>query len=191
MNLASMYLLGLSVFILFAIITIIIGKSLSPKYDYKMYSYLQFLYNFFCFGLIFAGCASLQGAILNPMETLSINGAFYILGILIYFCMLCECVYKISQDKVYNFYKVRVMIKATLLSLSHFSPIYLLSSAVLIDIILTIVEFKMSEYSKTYCQYWLFAHISCNLALILLVFLPIIKLTMVLVSSMLFLAIIS
>lgn len=139
MNLASMYLLALLVFILIIIITIIVGKSLSPKYDHKMYSYLQFLYNFFSFGLIYAGCASLQGAIFNPMESLSINGAFYILGILIYFSMLCECIYKVSQDKVYNFFKIRVMIKATLLSLSHFSPIYLLSSAVLIDIILVIV----------------------------------------------------
>lgn len=191
MNLGSMYLLAVSVLILLTIITFIVGKSLSPKYDFKMFAFLQFLYNFFGFGLIFAGCASMQGAILNPMESLSVNGAFYILGILVYFAMLCECIYKVAQDRVYNFFKIRVMIKATLLSLSHFSPIYLLSSAVLIDIILLIIEFKISEYSKRYCKFWLFAHISCNLALILLVFLPIIELTMIMVSCMLFLAIVS
>lgn len=88
MNLASMYLLALSIFILLALIAVLIGKSLS-KFEYKMYSFLGFLYNFFAFGMFFAGCASLQGAIVNPISSLSVNAVFYIIGILVYFAMVC------------------------------------------------------------------------------------------------------
>ena len=81
--------------------------------------------------------------------------------------------------------------KATLLSISHYSPIYLLASTVVIDIVLIIVEFQLNPYSKTYCKSWIFSNITCNLALILLVFLPIIELTMVMVSACLFLVIVA
>lgn len=53
-----------------------------------MYGYFRVLYNFFGFGLVFAGCASLQGAILNPLSTLNVNATFYIIGILAYFLMI-------------------------------------------------------------------------------------------------------
>lgn len=181
MNLASMYLLPLSIFILLFIITVLVGKSL-PEYTHKMNSTLQFLYNFFSFGMIFAGCASLQGAIMNPIESVNINGSFYILGILVYFSLMCECIYKLVQDKSQNFWKIRVFLKATLLSLSHHSPVYLLASTVVVDIILLIAELQLNPHAKKYCGFWTFANVTCNLSLILLVFLPIIMLTMVLVS---------
>jgi hypothetical protein len=88
MNFASMHLLALSIFLLLVIITLIVGKSL-PKYEYKMNSFLNLLYNMFSFGMFFAGCASLQGAIYNPISNLNINGGFYILGILVYFTFVC------------------------------------------------------------------------------------------------------
>lgn len=184
-NLASMYLLALSIFILLVIITLIVGKSL-PKYEYKMNAFLTFLYNFFAFGMFFAGCASLQGAIVNPIQSLSVNAAFYIMGILMYFALLCECIYKVSQNKALYFWKVRIVMKATLLSLSHYSPIYLLASTIVIDIVLVIVEYQLNPYGKAHPKSWIFANVTCNLALILLVFLPIIELTMVLVSACLF-----
>jgi len=40
------------------------------------------------FGLTFAGSLSLQGAIFNPIKKLSINAAFYLIGIIIYFVLL-------------------------------------------------------------------------------------------------------
>lgn len=40
------------------------------------------------------------------------------------------------------------MIKATFLSMSHHSPIYLLASAVVVDIILMFVELQLSNYAK-------------------------------------------
>lgn len=76
--------------------------------------------------------------------------------------------------------------KATLLSLSHYSPIYLLASTIVIDIVLVIVEYQLNPYGKAHPKSWIFANVTCNLALILLVFLPIIELTMVLVSACLF-----
>jgi hypothetical protein len=39
--------------------------------------------------MFFAGSSSLQGAIMNPISSLNINGVFYILGILVYFTMVC------------------------------------------------------------------------------------------------------
>ena len=190
MNLASMYLLALSIFILLAFIALLVGKSL-PKQEYKMYSFLSFLYNFFSFGLFFAGCASLQGAIMNPISSLSVNSVFYIIGILVYFSMVCECIYRLSQDKALYFWKIRILMKATLLSMSHYSPIYLLASTVVIDLVLIIVEYQLNPYSKTYSKSWIFANVTCNLALVLLVFLPIIALTMVMVSACLFLVIVA
>jgi hypothetical protein len=35
-------------------------------------------------GAITSGCLSLQGTILNPIETPSVNSIFYILGIVLY-----------------------------------------------------------------------------------------------------------
>lgn len=183
MNLASMYLLALSVIVALSIIGLLVGKSCGPKYNPKMYAFFTFLYNFFVFGAAFAGCASLQGAVLNPITSLTINGAFYIIGILLYFSLICECIYKVSQDKALNFWKIRVLLKATLLSLSHLSPIYLLSSTVVIDLVLIIVEYQLSNYPKQYPKSWIFANVIVNLSLVLMVFLPIILLTLVLVSA--------
>jgi hypothetical protein len=83
------------------------------------------------------------------------------------------------------------MIKATFLSISHHSPVYLLASAVVVDIILMFVELQLSIYAKEYCKFWIFSNIICNLSLVLLVFLPIIELTMVVVSVCLLLAIVA
>ena len=101
-----------------------------------MHAYLRFLYNFFAFGIIFAGISSFQGGIFNPVQTLSINSLFYILGIVIYGLFVCEAVYKTYRNPNVYIWRLRIVIKATLLSLGHFSPIYLLSSAVVMDILM-------------------------------------------------------
>jgi hypothetical protein len=89
----------------------------------------------------------------------------------------------VSQNKEQNFWKVRVLFKATLLSLSHLSPVYLVLSTTLIDLILIIVEYNLSAYAKKYKKSWIFANVLVNLALILLIFLPIVILTLVMVST--------
>ena len=137
LNLASQYLLPLCVCVLLIIITLLVGKSCEA--EKIMFNYLSFLYMFFVFGLSFMGCACLQGAILNPITSITINGLFYILGIIIYVCLCAETLYRIIfKDAKEYVHKVRIILKATLLSLSHFSPIYLVASCVVADTLLAI-----------------------------------------------------
>ena len=82
MNFASMYLIAFSVILLLALLTFIIFKRLNDK-D-RMMSCFNFLYCYFIFGVTVAGCASLQGIILNPFSTIDGNAAFYILGFFLY-----------------------------------------------------------------------------------------------------------
>lgn len=79
-----------------------------------------------------ASCASLQGAILNPIDQVSLNAVFYILGIVLYIIILMECFWSLYQSKTY-IYKIRIIIKATMLSLMHFSPVYIAASALVVD----------------------------------------------------------
>jgi glucan phosphoethanolaminetransferase (alkaline phosphatase superfamily) len=97
----------------------------------------------------------------------------------------------ISQNKSLNFWKLRVLIKASLLSLSHLSPIYFLASTVVIDLVLIYAEYQLAKYPKEYRKCWIFANVMVNLALVMLVFLPIIILTLVLVSAIITLVILA
>ena len=90
MNIGSTYLLGLGVILLIGLIGIIIvclvyrspeGKT--SERNKKLGLFVSFLHCFFAFGIVFAGTASFQGAILNPFETITLNGFFYILGIML------------------------------------------------------------------------------------------------------------
>jgi hypothetical protein len=182
MNIASMYLLNLCVLAFVGSIAFIISKKCKQKHNAKINALFTFLYNYFVFGVTFAGCASLQGAIINPISTLSINALFYIIGIMLYFLVICECIYKLSKNKVSNFWKIRVLLKATLLSLSHLNPIYLLSSTVIVDLILLVIEYRLTNYPKVHPKCWIYANVMSNIALILLVFDPIIILSLVFVS---------
>jgi hypothetical protein len=181
MNIASMYLLPLCILVTLGLVGFGIAK-IWPSYSTKAYSFLGFLYSFFVFGVTFAGCASLQGAIMNPITFLTVNAAFYIIGILLYFTVVCECIYKIAQNKILNFWKFRILVKATLLSFSHVSPIYFLASTVVIDLLLAFIEYRLAQYPKDYPKCWIFANLMVNLSLVFMVFLPIFILTLVLVS---------
>lgn len=57
------------------------------------------MYNFFSLGAIIAGSLSLQGVILNPIDSLSANTVFYIVGIVMYFGIFIEIVYSWSSSK--------------------------------------------------------------------------------------------
>ena len=195
MNLASMHLLACIAILAFVGVTVLVGKfcceQRSRKRNFKMYAYLRFLYNFFIFGVVFAGCASLQGAFLNPISELSVNGMFYILGILLYFAALCETLYRLYTSVVVHFWRIRVFMKATLLSLAHFSPIYLVSTAVLVDLILVAIEYKICIYPKRFARWWIFSNITVNLALLILLYLPSVQISLFTISLFLLLAIIA
>lgn len=183
MNFASMYLLAFCVLLFLGFLAFLIGKSVGN--ELKMYSSLRLIYNFFSFGAVFAGCASLQGAILNPISTLDSNAAFYIVGIVVFFIFVFECAYKLCRDYVRHFWKIRIMAKAILLSLAHFSPVYLLSTAVLIDCMLIFLEYKVVSYPKEMRAYWIFSNVAANVSLCVLVFVPFYQITFIVVAALL------
>lgn len=65
MNIASMYLLAVCIAFFLWIVALLIKFSCEFKHNERMNAIFVLLYNFFVFGLVFAGCASLQGAIIN------------------------------------------------------------------------------------------------------------------------------
>lgn len=65
MNVGSTYFLAFCFIIILFLIVLAAGKFSGNSF--KMYSYYEFLYSFFSFGVAFAGCVALQGAILNPI----------------------------------------------------------------------------------------------------------------------------
>jgi hypothetical protein len=88
-----------------------------------------------------------------------------------------------------HFWTIRVLAKATLLSLGHFSPIPMVVAAVVTDLGLIASEYNLTNYPKQYTRLWVFANVMVNLALLLLVLVPIIMLTFVLVTTIVVLAI--
>ena len=140
MNLASTYFLALIVISFLVFLSWLTGKS--GNSEIKMKSYFTFLYCFFIFGCLFAGFASIQGAIYNPVSKLDGNTFFYLLGCSLYLVLLVQCLYSVLKKKKNNFWKVRVLIKATLLSLGHINPIFIVFIAFFFDILLAITEFK-------------------------------------------------
>lgn len=120
-----------------------LSESSKPKCE----SYKSFLYNFFVLGAVMSGCLSLQGVILNPIHSLSANTVFYIVGIVVYVAIFVEIIYAwivkkhsvlMKAGTVYHddigtaghIRKLRVFVKATLLSFMHVSPLYFLSAIV-------------------------------------------------------------
>ena len=67
MHIGSTYFLPLCLISLIALVIFLLVKKewLNSKNATRLY---QFFYAFFCFGLLFSGFLSLQGAILNPTD---------------------------------------------------------------------------------------------------------------------------
>ena len=69
MNIASTYLFCVFIILVLAIVgPLIITCCRVKKSQGQIEAYLTFLYCFFAFGIVFAGCGCIQGAILNPLE---------------------------------------------------------------------------------------------------------------------------
>lgn len=110
-----------------------------------MYSYLEFMYNFFIFGTVFAGATSLSGSFLNQLSTMDANAFFYLLGVLVYCLCLIECVYFVRKDANKNISKLRVFLKATLLAFAHYNPIIVCFVVFCLDTGIAIVEYNSSR----------------------------------------------
>ena len=137
MNIGSTYFLATCIIILLLLIGWIVGEVAKKKK--KMWSYFEFMYNFFVFGFTLGGSLSFQGAFLNSMDELDGNSFFYILGIFFYFLSVFECFYFINKNGYKNISKLRVLTKATLLSVSYYSPVVMVFIVFVIDVALLIV----------------------------------------------------
>lgn len=58
----------------------------------RISKFKSFLYNIFIAGLSFNSCINIIGMSMNPTETISVNGVFYILGILVYTVILIDAI---------------------------------------------------------------------------------------------------
>jgi hypothetical protein len=92
------------------------------------------------FGTTFAGSLSLQGARLNPIQKLTVNSLFYLIGIFLYLFVFIEMLYSVHNSKQ-NFYRIRIFVKATLLSIGHLDPLILVSMSIILDILLVLLQF--------------------------------------------------
>ena len=55
-----------------------------------------FTYNFFSLGATIAGSLCLQGVILNPIDSVSTNSVFYVIGVVMYLAIAVEIAYSWS-----------------------------------------------------------------------------------------------
>ena len=99
-----------------------------------------------------------------------------------YFASLIEVCYSLKVKGRESFWKIRVFLKATLLSLSHWSPVYLIAATLFVDVILIIVEYKLCIYSQVFMKSWIIAQICANVALVLVVFAPTVIISLLFVT---------
>ncbi len=102
--------------------------------------YTSIVYNVFLFGLIFSGSLSLQGAFYNPIKLVTLNAFFYLIGVLMFIFIFIEIIYSLNQNKQ-NFYKIRIFIKASMLSIGHVNPITVFSITVIIDLLMIALQY--------------------------------------------------
>lgn len=171
------------------IIAFIVFKSLGQAYNDKYSSFRQFNYNFFILGAIIASCASLQGAILNPIDQVSLNAVFYIIGIVLYIIIVMDCFWSLYQSKTY-IYKLRILIKATMLSLMHFSPVYVAASTLVVDTLFVFAEFCLLKDMKPYPKLWVINNFLPNIALTILIYVPFAAIGMIVSGFLVFVALV-
>lgn len=167
LNLASTYLLSLILSAILLSLRFIINKD----NQFARTKYTKFIYFVFIFGMAYAGSLSLQGAIFNPIQTISVNGFFYLLGIFCYIGVLIEMLYSTHKDKN-ELYKVRIFIKASLLSIGHLNPIIVVSVAIITDILLIVLQYMILEKNVAWNKFWLANHLLLDLSLALMFLLP-------------------
>ena len=92
LSLSSTYFFALIVIIivwsLISLTSIVCQNKNRSDLKIKLSNVKSVFYNFFIFGAISVGCLSLQGAILNPISSLSLVRVWYIVGIIMYLGIL-------------------------------------------------------------------------------------------------------
>lgn len=141
----------------------------------------RFALNFFIFGATWATCASFQGGLINPIQTVNVNSGLYMAGIAFYFIIFAICLYDLYKSRK-NMYLMRIFIKASLLAIANISPIYIFCSSVLIDLILIAIEYYFGTVNRMYPKVWVAKNILLDLALCVLTFMPSLLLTLIFAS---------
>lgn len=146
------------------------GETLSavPKWGLPNWPLKMVFYNFFMFGLIFNSCASLEGALLNPIDRISVSSTFTVLGILCLLLSFSECLYAIKESPLYIF-KLRIWTKAVLLACCFNSPLYIFCAAIIADFLLMVIEYRITSEHKENKKLWLANNCMCNFTLVILV----------------------
>jgi hypothetical protein len=169
MTLASTYLGALCLVALIAVILIVIGVVSSAKRE-SVKIVGMFFYNFFEVGLIIAGSASIQGAYYNSINYVTTNTIFYILGILLYLLVGIANIW-LAVTNIHRINKLRILLKATFLSLLYISPIYFLPIAMGVEVIFIVIEFQIKKATKLHPHVWFINQILVNLSFVFLVLL--------------------
>jgi len=168
MNIASTYLLGTCLIIL-TIVVLLILKKIIKSFDIS--SLATYFYNLFICGLFVSSFACIIGTYYNPLTSLSINGIFYIFGILFYIILVVESIFSTFINKS-NLFKIRIISKLTVLSLLYLSPIYLLPVFVGIEGLFIFLEYQINFTTKFRPKLWLISQILVNCALVLMLLFP-------------------
>ena len=128
--------------------------------------------NFFIFGITFAGCICIVGALENHIQSVTLNTVFYMLGIAVYSLVLGFITYSLYISK-HNFNRLRVFFKASLLGFSSFSPIYIFSAAIFIDLVCILIEYCIGQkYHNKYPKCWIIKNILLDISISIMVFVP-------------------
>lgn len=124
---------------------------------------------------------------MNPLNSIDANATFYIIGIFLYFLVFLDCAYSLKKAVV-NIWKVRIFMKATILSLAHFNPVFLIAMLLFADVTMIIFEYRWIrskpkfEFLTPYPKLWLVNNLLAELALGLIILLPAILLGILIVS---------
>jgi hypothetical protein len=145
------------------------------------------VFMYFSFGVTFAGAVSIQGSLYNPADYLSINGAFYMIGGIVY-CIQMAVSIHLTRKESRSCY-IRSFAKATLLSIAHISPVYICAIAAALDIALLSLEYQKHKEALKYPKIWVTKHLLTNFALVLLYFLNTRRIALMTVISLTFLSV--
>ncbi len=108
--------------------------------------YTSFWYNILGFTLVQVSLCSLIGAINTQFPSFGINFVMYLLGSVIFFCLLLRTIYLSYCNYYQQSNNLRIFLKSVILSLSYLAPVYMVLIAFLLDIALLVVEYRKSLY---------------------------------------------
>ena len=119
--------------------------------------------------MVYYSCLSVQGAFSNYSQMVTINGVFYIIGMLMFIYVTIETFYAFIRN-FKNVSKVRIYIKALLLSLAHYNPIYIVSVCVILDMLLAVMQFYMVNKPNQFSKFFVLTHFLSSLVIGLMIF---------------------